>query len=188
MKGEVKDMENVKVENVKTVEMFFITHGDYEKGPYNPPLSEKGVKETEELKTQILTMLGCKFNQQMWVIISGAGRRHSQSCQIIAGDPDFKSKWVGSPEALSQDGKYVVFRNRKRAIEEYMNEIREKTFPQIQTFLKRLIIDSKNKRKNVLIIGGRIVALAAGIPLEKVKSATIYRIRLTKEKIGIEEI
>ena len=118
---------------------------------------------------------------------SGVGLRHLQTSEIITGKkPDILKRYLGLKEVSSSDGKRVIFPEGKElSIEECREQLGE-ILREARAFLEEIL---KQQEEDVLIIGGRVTALAAGLSLKEVKSATIYHIWLTeKGKFRIEEI
>lgn len=160
--------------------IILVTHGEAERNKPNPKLTKGGRSQMKELKP----LVAKKFSY----VISGVGRRHKESCKIIAGrEADFQSEIVGVSETLSSDGTNMIFPDGTRtSIDEYektrYKEIINRTPPFIEKILK-----SEQIEGDILMIGGRIAAIGAGVPIQKAKSACIYHIWLAPTEIKTEE-
>lgn len=163
--------------------IILVTHGEAQRDLPDPGLTEAGKKQMEELRIWLLK----EFNEFDLVIV-GTGKRHKETCQIIFGDriPDIVSEIVGVPDVLSLDEKYMILASGKKIlVEEYVETRYKKIKQRIPPFLKQIF---EREEKKILIVGGRIVAIGAGMGYKKVKSAHIYHITLTSSgRIGIGE-
>jgi len=161
--------------------IILVTHGEAEQEKPDFKLTKEGRRQMKELKP----LVAGKFSY----VISGIGRRHKESCKIVAGrKADFQSEIAGVSETLSSDGTNMIFPEGTRIpVEEYektrYKEIINRTFPFIKKILK-----SEQIKGDILVVGGRIMAIGAGVPVQKAKSAFIYHIWLTPTgKIKIKE-
>ena len=161
--------------------IILVTHGEAEQNKPDPKLTKEGRKQMRELKP----LVAGKFNY----VISGVGKRHKEACKIIAGRmADFQSEIVGVSETLSSDGTNMIFLDGTRIpVEEYEKTRYKEIKKRISPFIKK-ILKSKKIKGDILVVGGRIIAIGAGFPAQKAKSAFIYHIWLTSTgKIKIEE-
>jgi len=161
--------------------IILVTHGEAEQNKPDPKLTKEGRKQMRELKP----LVAGKFNY----VISGVGKRHKEACKIIAGRmADFQSEIVGVSETLSSDGTNMIFLDGTRIpVEEYEKTRYKEIIKRTPLFIKK-ILKSEKIKGDILVVGGRIIAIGAGFPAQKAKSAFIYHIWLTSTgKIKIEE-
>jgi len=161
--------------------IILVTHGEAEQNKPDPKLTKEGRKQMRELKP----LVAGKFNY----VISGVGKRHKEACKIIAGRmADFQSEIVGVSETLSSDGTNMIFLDGTRIpVEEYEKTRYKEIKKRIPPFIKK-ILKSKKIKGDILVVGGRIIAIGAGFPVGKTKSACIYHIWLTPSaEIKIKE-
>ena len=148
-----------------------VTHGKYEEDVVDPPLNEEGRIQTRKLATKL---------GDFDVVFLGEGRRHRETySEIIKINPEtlIVSNLAGRKEVMASDGKTIIFPNGKRIpFIEVINQF-EEIKRKIPDFLRKIALDYLGKK--ILIVGGRIVAIGAGLDRKKVKSASIYRINFT---------
>jgi len=148
--------------------VYIITHGVAVKNLPDPPLTIEGKKQMKKLKKLL-------SNEHFDLIASGIGKRHRQAFEIILSrkrKPNLHSEFIGVPESISANFKTMIFPNGKRmSIEEYVKTRYQKLSKGISVLLKRIF---EKKGENALIIGGRIVPLAAGVEIKNVKSGVLY--------------
>lgn len=163
--------------------IILVTHGKAQRNLPDPGLTEAGKKQMEELRIRLLK----EFNEFDLVIV-GLGKRHKEACQIILGArrPDIVSEIVGVPDALSSNEEHMILADgEKIPVEKYIETRYKEIKKRIKPFLEQLF---GRTEKNILIVGGRIVAIGAGTSHKKVKSAHIYHMTLTSSgKIRTEE-
>jgi len=147
-----------------------VTHGESEKDIPNPGLTEEGKKQMKQIKLQI--------PREFSLVVCGKGRRHQQSCKIVSDkEPDFSSEVVGVKETLSSDRSHMIFPDgHKVDMRDYMKEAQE-LLRRVQPFLKQLFSRAKDPG-DILIVGGRIVAVGLGLGSEKVKPGQIFQITM----------
>lgn len=150
--------------------IILVTHGEVEQDLPDPCLTKKGKEQMKKLRFQLPKNLD--------YVISGIGRRHKEACRILIGrKADFETEVVGVSETLSSDGKNMIFPDGKKIyVEEYAKTRYKDSLQKILPFLKQIL---KRPDENILIVGGRITAIGAGIPAKKTKSACVYHIWLT---------
>lgn len=158
--------------------IILVTHGEAEPDP-NGFLTQKGRKQMEELRDKLdLDEIG--------YVISGEAPRQREACSIITGGSDMISETVGVADVFFPDEEHMVLADGKGIpVDEYL-KTRFKTIKQrIKPFLREIFNQPEEK---ILIVGGRITAIGAGIPAKKAKSACIYHIWLTPSgKVKIKE-
>ena len=161
--------------------IILVTHGEAERNKPDPKLTKEGRRQMKELKP----LVARKFSY----VISGVGRRHKESCKIIAGrKADFQSEIAGVSETLSSDGTNMIFPNGTRtSIDEYEKTKYKEIIKRIPLFIKK-ILKSEEIKGDILVVGGRIAAIGVGFPSKEVKQAYIYHIWLTPSaEIKIKE-
>jgi broad specificity phosphatase PhoE len=161
--------------------IILVTHGEAEQDKPDPKLTKEGRRQMKELKP----LVAGKFSY----VISGIGRRHKESCKIIAGRAaDFQSEIAGVSETLSSDGTNMIFSDGIRIpVDEYEKTRYREIIKRTPPFIKK-ILKSKQIKGDILVVGGRIMAIGAGFPVQKARSAFIYHIWLTPTgKIKIRE-
>lgn len=161
--------------------IILVTHGEAERNKPDPKLTKEGRRQMRKLKP----LVAKKFSY----VISGVGRRHKESCKIIAGrKADFQSEIAGVSETLSSDGTNMIFPDGTRIpVEEYEKTRYKEIINRTPPFIKK-ILKSEQIKGNILVVGGRIVAIGAGVPIQKANSACIYHIWLTPSvEIKIKE-
>jgi len=161
--------------------IILVTHGEAEQDKPDPKLTKEGRRQMKELRP----LVAGKFSY----VISGIGRRHRESCKIIAGRAaDFQSEIAGVSETLSSDGTSMIFPDGIRIpVEEYEKTRYREIIKRTPLFIKK-ILKSEQIKGDILVVGGRIMAIGAGFPVQKAKSAFIYHIWLTPTgKIKIKE-
>jgi len=161
--------------------IILVTHGEAEQDKPDPKLTKEGRRQMKELRP----LVAGKFSY----VISGIGRRHRESCKIIAGRAaDFQSEIAGVSETLSSDGTNMIFPDGIRIpVEEYEKTRYREIIKRTPLFIKK-ILKSEQIKGDILVVGGRIMAIGAGFPVQKAKSAFIYHIWLTPTgKIKIKE-
>ncbi|UZE93452.1 MAG: hypothetical protein ACKKMV_00590 [Candidatus Nealsonbacteria bacterium] len=152
-----------------------ITHGDYEKNLADPGLTPNGKQQMKESKYQ----LSAQFNLEECFLISGTGNRHLDACLEFAGrKPDIMSDFAGKKEVMAPDGKIIFPDGTKVPFTKLLSQYKD-ALKETLNWLKKIL--SQSELGNILIIGGRIVVIAAGVPRQEAKSACIYRIWLTEE-------
>lgn len=161
--------------------IILITHGEAERNKPDPKLTKEGKRQMKELKP----LVARKFSY----VISGVGRRHKESCKIIAGRAaDFQSEIAGVSETLSSDGTNMIFPDGTRIPVEEYEKIRYKEIINRAPLSIKKILKSEKIKGDILMVGGRIAAIGAGFPVVKTKSACIYHIWLTpSDKIKIKD-
>lgn len=161
--------------------IILVTHGEAERNKPDPKLTKEGRRQMKELKP----LVAKKFS----FFISGVGRRHKEACKIIAGRAaDFQSEIAGVSETLSSDGTNMIFPDGTRIpVDEYEKTRYKEIIKRTPLFIKK-ILKSEQIKGDILMVGGRIVAIGAGFPVQKANSACIYHIWLTPTgKIKIKE-
>jgi broad specificity phosphatase PhoE len=161
--------------------IILVTHGEAEQDKPDSKLTKEGRRQMKELKP----LVAGKFNY----VISGIGRRHKESCKIIAGrKADFQSEIAGVSETISSDGTNMIFPDGTRiSIDEYEKTRYKEIIKRTPLFIKK-ILKSEQIKGDILVVGGRIMAIGAGFPIQKANSACIYHIWLTPTgKIEIKE-
>ena len=154
----------------KFAEIFVVTHGKYKEDLVDPPLNEEGRSQARKLATKL---------GDFDVVVLGEGIRHRETYEIIKISPEtlIVSDLAGRKEVMASDGKTIIFPNGKRIpfieVTNQFEEIKHK----IPDFLRKIALDYLGKK--ILIVGGRIVVIGAGLDRKKVKSACIYRINFT---------
>ena len=167
----------------KMKKIILVTHGEAERNKPDPKLTKEGRRQMKELKL----LVAKKFSYGY--VISGVGRRHKESCKIVAGrKADFQSEIAGVSETLSSDGTNMIFPDGTRIpVDEYEKTRYKEIIKRTPLFIKK-ILKSEKIKGDILVVGGRIIAIGAGFPVQKAKSAFIYHIWLTPTgKIKIKE-
>ena len=165
----------------KMKKIILVTHGEAEQNKPDPKLTREGRMQMKELKP----LVAKKFSY----IVSGVGRRHKEACKIIIGRAaDFQSEIAGVSETLSSDGTHMIFPDGIRIpVDEYEKTRYKEIIKRTPLFIKK-ILKSEQIKGDILVVGGRIIAIGAGFPAQKAKSAFIYHIWLTPTgKIKIKE-
>lgn len=173
------------------MKVIFVTHVNYKEGP-NPPITKEGEKDAEKLRGEIISELGKRaFYPKESIVASGTGKRQRQTAEIITKrNVELESEYLGVPEVSSLNKKKVIFPTGEEIpIEVYMSSPRFKSIVKnIPVFLSEQIIKARNNKKNLIIVGGRIVLLALGLDPKDIKMSKVYHLELTKEgKIKVEE-
>ena len=157
-----------------------VTHGEAEKDVPDPGLTEKGREQMERIKSRL--------PQKFSLVVCGVGKRHKQACKIVTSqEPNFPSEVVGVKETLSSDGNRMIFLDgHEVGMREYM-QVAQELLGRVQPFLKQLFSKAKDPG-DILIVGGRIVAVGFGLDSEKVKPGQIFQITITDSgKIRISD-
>lgn len=165
---------------MKKIKIILVTHGETEEG-FNAPLSDKGIEQMKEL-LRILELVLPWFIDKVYI---GTGDRHAKMIDILRQIlmlkvQCFKSEHAGSKASQSKDKKHVYTSEAEKVpIENLKGEI-EKAIANTKAFLFEI--------SNSVVLGSRLVAIAAGISQRQAKSACIYKIEIFDGKISIKEI